>query len=596
MKKRSLSSPGKIWLGFIVGLTYIFDYSITHVNGSIHEYQNELFIPQSNAFFFHGGSEGLYASKAHDSSSPDRPVKGKSFIRFESVIFARTRESADTENEMQSRTGLIEAIVFEVKDTERIGGAFLRSDAICCTPKLSQDGLCTVGEVIIQQYSDNPEWPKRIQTFFGGKSQEAKMVSQSVEINSTGMYYLYFMFCDPRLNGTTIRGRTVWRNPEGYLPGKMAPLMTFYGLASLAYLALGLIWFLRFVKFWKDIIQLHYHISAVIALGMCETALWYFEYANLNDTGRRPIGITIWAVTVTAVKKTLSRLLLLVVSMGYGVVRPTLGGVISKVLLLGLIYFVASEALELVEHLGNINDFAGKTKLYLVLPVAFLDASFILWIFSSLAKTLEKLQVIFLFPKFFSTLYVQTRRSMAKLELYRKFTNSLAVFVLLSIAWIGYEVLPYFSHNPCYLYFNASDPLNELWRMAWIIPAFWTLLAFSLLVVICVLWAPSHNPTRYFHMISPFIFLSATFCARYLDVRVSLDVVLLLLELMVIQLQKYAYSEETGEDFDEEAISLTSSVNMVGDMATMLERKEKGSASTDNVVSLGVDLEDDKRE
>lgn len=29
---------------------------------------------------------------------------------------------------------------------------------------------------------------------------------------------------------------------------------------------------------------------------------------------------------------------------------------------------------------------------------------------------------------------------MAKLELYRKFTNTLAVSVLLSIAWIGFEV------------------------------------------------------------------------------------------------------------------------------------------------------------
>lgn len=34
----------------------------------------------------------------------------------------------------------------------------------------------------------------------------------------------------------------------------------------------------------------------------------------------------------------------------------------------------------------------------------------------------------------------QLRRSMAKLELYRKFTNSLALSVLISIAWIGYEV------------------------------------------------------------------------------------------------------------------------------------------------------------
>lgn len=105
------------------------------------------------------------------------------------------------------------------------------------------------------------------------------------------------------------------------------------------------------------------------------------------------MGITLWAVTFSAFKKTVSRLLLLVVSMGYGVVRPNLGAVSSKVLLLGLIYFVASEALELVEHLGNINDFSGKVELFLVLPVALLDACFILWIFSSLSKTLEKLQV-----------------------------------------------------------------------------------------------------------------------------------------------------------------------------------------------------------
>lgn len=30
---------------------------------------------------------------------------------------------------------------------------------------------------------------------------------------------------------------------------------------------------------------------------------------------------------------------------------------------------------------------------------------------------------------------------MAKLELYRKFTNSLVVSVLLSITWIGFEVM-----------------------------------------------------------------------------------------------------------------------------------------------------------
>ncbi|KAF3447920.1 hypothetical protein FNV43_RR08627 [Rhamnella rubrinervis] len=510
--------------GVIVGLVLISICNLFFIqlcDASIHEYRRESFSPQSNAFFFHGGSEGLYASKVHDSSntvSLDKPLKGKSFIRFETVSFVRKKDSASKQHEMQQNTGLVEAIIFEVKDRERIGGSYLKSEMICCNESLSNSGFCKLGEVIIHKNPDNPDWPRRIQTFFQGKSEEAKMIPQAVEINSTGMYYLYFMFCEPELQGTVIKGRTVWRNPGGYLPGKMAPLMTFYGFMSLAYLLLGLIWFLRFVQFWKDIIQLHYHITAVIALGMCEMAVWYFEYANFNSTGTRPMGITLWAVTFSSVKKTLSRLLLLVVSMGFGVVKPTLGGITTRVLLLGLIYLVASEALELVEHLGNINDFSGKTKLFLVLPVAFLDAWFILWIFSSLSKTLEKLQM---------------RRNMAKLELYRKFTNSLAVSVLLSIAWIGFE-----------LYFNATDPLSELWKIAWIIPAFWTLLAYSLLAVICVLWAPSRNPTR------------------------------------------YAYSEEAGDEFDEEGISLTSSATNMSGVAV------KG----DSHIGLGEVLEEDKRE
>lgn len=360
-------------------------------------------------------------------------------------------ESASKQNPMQSTAGLVEAILLEVKDRDRIGGSFLKSNAICCTPDLADAGSCTLGEVIIKRDSNDDKWPRQVKTFFKGNKTEAAMLPETVVINKTGMYYLYFVICDPGLDGTVIRGRTVWKNPDGYLPGKVAPLMKFFGFMSLAYLLLGLVWFLRFVKFWKDIIQLHYHITLVIALGMCEMAVRYFEYANFDSTGMRPMDVTLWAVTFSSIKKTLSRLLLLVVSMGFGVVKPTLGGITSRVLLLGVVYFVATEALELVEHLGNINDFSGKTLIYLVIPVAILDACFILWIFSSLARTLEKLQVRetqYLFKTatfFFSSAYLsnvqlQIKRNMAKLELYRNFTNALAVSVLLSIAWIGFEV------------------------------------------------------------------------------------------------------------------------------------------------------------
>lgn len=307
---------------------------------------------------------------------------------------------------MQQKTALVEAIIVEVKDRDKIGGSYSDYNVICCTPPLAKNGSCKVGEVIIHQNEDGPSGIKRVQTFFEGKSEEANMELQTIEMDRAGMYYLYFMFCDPELVGMSITGKTVWRNPGGYLPGKMAPLLTFFGIMSLAYLVLGLFWFFQFSRNLKDIMQLHYHITAVIGLGMCETALWYFEYSNFNSTGTRPIGITMWAVTFRAVKKTISRLLLLVVAMGYGVVRPTLGGITFKVLLLGVTYFVASEALELVEHLGNINDFSGKTRLFLVLPVTVLDGCFILWIFSSLSKTLEKLQVFHYFHSFISFLFL----------------------------------------------------------------------------------------------------------------------------------------------------------------------------------------------
>lgn len=47
----------------------------------------------------------------------------------------------------------------------------------------------------------------------------------------------------------------------------------------------------------------------------------------------------------------------------------------------------------------------------------------------------------------FSSFLLQMRRNLAKLELYRKFTNALAVCVLLSIAWIGFEVISFIAIN-----------------------------------------------------------------------------------------------------------------------------------------------------
>lgn len=297
---------------------------------------------------------------------------------------------------MELGNALVQVILFEAADRNNIGGsAYGGQRAICCTSDLAKVEGCKQGEVIKRPSATNLNWPIVLNVKFEGDDLSTTMDFNEVAIKKTGMYNLFFVACDPKLKGMVMSGKTIWKNPDGYLPGRMAPLKKFYVFMVVAYLVLSIAWIFQYVRFWDDVLLLQHCITTVIALGLLEMILWYFDYVNFNNTGMRPVAITTWVVTVGAVKKTISRILILSMSMGYGVVRPTLGGLTSKVLLLGITYLVASELLDITEYVGAINDVSGRAKLILVLPDAFLDAFLILWIFTSLSKTLEQLQVFY---------------------------------------------------------------------------------------------------------------------------------------------------------------------------------------------------------
>ena len=314
------------------------------------------------------------------------------FFRFDKITFRRPEDTNDSVKGTSSAK--VQVLVFEIEDREMIGGsAYGGQKAICCTSDLAKLGACTEGSVIYRPSQVNPGWPKLFVASFDGSDLIATLPSRTIPITKTGMYNMYFIHCDPSLASLEIEGKTIWKNPTGYLPGRMAPLKNFFGLMSFAFVVLGIYWFYQYMKSWREVLPLQNCITFVITLGMFEMALWYFEYAEFNETGVRPKGITFWAVTFGTVKRTAAEVIVLIVSMGYGVVTPTLGGLTSEVVMLGGTFFLATEILELVENLGAVNDLSGKARLFLVYPVAILDAAFVIWIFISLAKTIGKLQV-----------------------------------------------------------------------------------------------------------------------------------------------------------------------------------------------------------
>jgi hypothetical protein len=149
----------------------------------------------------------------------------------------------------------------------------------------------------------------------------------------------------------------------------MAANMPFFGYMSIAFMTLGAVWLVLYCYNWRDVIPLQHCITALIFLGMMEMSTWcgcpyplpyipfnvmlnvgavwpwkspympipfppflprYFDFVNFNVTGLRPIMTTLWAVAFGSLRKTVARMLVLVVSMGYGVVKPTLGGLTNK--------------------------------------------------------------------------------------------------------------------------------------------------------------------------------------------------------------------------------------------------------------------------
>ena len=427
-----------------------------------------------------GGREGMRATQKESSQEWVHKYlsgamggvhNGLSFILLEDVVFRRETPPEEEAGAVNGTGGTVQVLIFALEDQELIGYEAEGERHYCCTEALAADGRCRDGTAVIQAHDGSMGSVLVMDVEFEGGDSVALAEDKFVSVQRTNMYHVWFINCDKRVQGVTVAGRSGWKNPTGYLPGMLKPFQGFFGALSLVYLFLGAAWLLLMIRTWRDLINLQFYISLVLVLSMIECSIWYFDYDNFNRTGTRPYATTVFAVLFGSVRKALARVLVLVVSMGYGVVKPTLGGYNMQVKLLGAAYFFAVLLLDCTVNVGSIDDMTSAAKLVLVLPVSLLDSAFIVWIFSSLSKTLVQLQ---------------QRRQAVKYAMYRHFTNVLGLCVAVSIGWIFYE-----------MHFKVRDRYNARWQDEWVTTAFWYVLNLVLLLCICTLWAPSQNAKRY---------------------------------------------------------------------------------------------------
>lgn len=264
------------------------------------------------------------------------------------------------------------------------------------------------------------------------------------------------------------------KGPRGYSSPADWPLMMFFMVMCIVYVLFATLWLLWLICYWRDLLRIQFWIGAVIILGMLEKAVIYSEFQSIQDHGDYDQGAVIFAELLSALKRSLARILLIIVSLGYGIVRPRLGTTVPKLVAVGLLYLVFASVEGVLRVTGG---FYGTVALIANITLSLTDSCVIWWVFISLSQTTRLLKL---------------RRNVVKLSLYQHFTNTLIFSVLASVIFIIWTTRQ-FKLVKC----------QSGWRDMWVDDAFWRLLFSTILLVIMVLLRPSVNSQRFSH--SPLI-------------------------------------------------------------------------------------------
>lgn len=193
----------------------------------------------------------------------------------------------------------------------------------------------------------------------------------------------------------------------------------------------------------------------------------------MNKLGTRSSSLMVFAKLLFASKNTLARLLVLVVSMGFGVVKPRLGPAGKQIAAVGLAYFFFAAVYGVTHAVGETEDEESKAEMVVVIPLSMLDAGIFWWVFLSLAHTMKILSL---------------RNNAVKLQMYVYFKWTLAVCVGITVVFAIWSIYDRFGRPP-------KEEYD--WENAWLQESFWQILFLVILSSIMFLWRPTVNNSRY---------------------------------------------------------------------------------------------------
>ncbi|TPX08962.1 uncharacterized protein E0L32_009541 [Thyridium curvatum] len=369
----------------------------------------------------------------------------------------------------------VSLVIFEWKD-EKFIGVYPSEDAVqkvgICQPKWVEAGFCAESD--IGEYILTPNATEKSSNVI---LTQAVNLKDSKPINYPIKNTGYYCIMTDKYTAENYRAVVEFRNAYGELPATQIPKLPFYGGIAILYALVTVFWGFLYYQHRSDILAVQNYITAILIFLVVEMLMtWgFYDYLNRNGSNVGSKVLLIVVAVLNAIRNSFSFFLLLIVCMGYGVVKPTLGRTMIYVRWLAIAHFVFGLVYAITSLLVT-PDAAGPFVMLIVLPLAGTLTAFYVWTLNSLNATLKDLR---------------ERKQHAKEAMYKKLWWA----ILLSILVIfGFFFLNSFS------FASASDPdyVPFHWKTRWFILDGWlNLVYFADVAWIAYVWRPTANNRRF---------------------------------------------------------------------------------------------------
>ncbi|KAG5988450.1 hypothetical protein E4U54_004660 [Claviceps lovelessii] len=268
-----------------------------------------------------------------------------------------------------------------------------------------------------------------------------------------------------------------FRNAYGELPATQIPKLPFYGAMSIIYALMASYWGFLYYQHRHDILAVQNYITAILVFLVVEMLItWgYYDYQNHGGTGAGSKAFLIIVGILNAARNSFSFFLLLIVCMGYGVVKPTLGRTMVYVRWLAAAHFVFGLVYSIASLVVSPES-AGPFVLLIVLPLAGTLTAFYVWTLNSLNFTLKDLR---------------ERKQHAKEAMYRRLWWCILASIIVIFAFFFFSSFTFAS-------VNDPDFVPSHWKTRWFIIDGWlNIVYFADVAFVSYVWRPTANNRRF---------------------------------------------------------------------------------------------------